>query len=793
MQTLLSYRMHIECYGVSSGGKLVQWYESTLYTQGKLPWRDKLAYVVTLFVILIIPWIIPTDAGLFFAPASSIYASLVILSILVGWRYKEQKISFADPRWWAIIYAVYTLATNLWAASYSDSVQLTVMEIAALALFAYLQTVDTKIIDGILLAFMVSGIAIYVYGLGAAVSLWQALDAVYDVNKLASIFQYHNTFASFELAVVMIAMIYGMIHRSTIFRIVSMLALYTGIDSIIGSGSRSVIVIAGMSILIALIIRIMMQRSFWSSVTLVFMVLLSLIASTWTTQAIDHQTVVSFVLNVLLGLVLAVVVTLGEQRVETINLTKKQKQFGTMGVLPVLLLALILEKKHVAHAFASVLHRMSTIGLQSISLQERFYYYKDAIPMWLSSPLFGSGGFTWKAKFQAFETMPYWSEQVHSLFFEILLDGGIVGLLLALVMTYFVLRSIVVHYKETTNLSGRLRLVAVVFAALVMLLHSFIDFDFSYGYIMFLFAILVAIAVGNYREDSRTKGQSTTSIKTIKIRQRIGTSITMAAFGIPFILASTYSLAMSVVNSSSNQIGPSANLASLEQATTLAPYDGILLADLADAQWQNGSMNQDASMVQQAWSSAERAAQITPWNSSAQMQIAILAYQMHHPKHALQYGNQALRDAPFSEYVYANLSALQLWTSTALAKTQPQLARQGYEKVIALATSYQNQSKILDMKLFPASVVMHNDPSIDTYQATAELLLGQPQAAQQALQKYNQATTIASAQSLDRADLLFLAQMHGQTRLSEPKVWQAVNTDPVAKNQYNYLSSLIHS
>nr|NNM89691.1 O-antigen ligase family protein [Bacilli bacterium] len=776
-------------------------YDQSLYPNGKLGWRNIMSYSLPIVLILIIPWLIPTDAGLFFAPSSSLYAGITLAILLFAWSYRDVSYRLSDPRLWAILYAVYTLLTNLWAASYTDSIELTVMEIAALALFVNLRLRDRIVARWLVLSLMISGILIYLYGLGAAVSLWQATDAVYDVNKLASIFQYHNTFASFETAVAILALLFGTMQSSRIFQAIAYLAFYFGIDSVIGSGSRSMLVFAGIAILIALIVRAVMTRAFWSTILTVLMTVFALGASTWTTQAVNVKTPSSFWFNVLVGVLVSVVIAYALPYLERVKLSKRQIKIGSLGVIVVVLAGVVLERKHLLHAFQSVLHRLSTIGLQSISLQERFYYYKDALPMWLSSPIVGSGGLAWKAKFQAFQTLPYWSEQVHSLFFEILLDGGLIGLILALVLFVFALRAVWRHYQAQQDLSGRLYVLAVTFAALVMLVHAMIDFDFSYGYILFVFAILCALAVGSTTPDSSVPVASSSSRGSVLQQKRdqtrkrllVARSLGIAlCFGVAFVLALSNGFALlSFSPSATTTYAASLNLSGLQSATTLAPYDGQLLEQLANYDWQTGSSSQSSNLVANAWPLAMAAHQASPWNPTVQIQSAIIAYQLRHYTHAIAYGQQALRDGPFNENVYVNLMGIELWSSAILDKSQKATSLARWHDVISLATKYQQQQRIINMTLFPASIAMKNDASIDVYTATANVLLHHPHQAQKALQAMVGTTPDATATGLKAVDTVLIDQELGLVPSAYASLLTSVKQNPSTSGQYQFLSGLL--
>jgi len=60
---------------------------------------------------------------------------------------------------------------------------------------------------------------------------------------------------------------------------------------------------------------------------------------------------------------------------------------------------------------------------------ERLYFYQDAIKMFKERPILGWGGGGWEEAYRAYQSYLYYSNQVHSHYFQIMVEAGLVGLM----------------------------------------------------------------------------------------------------------------------------------------------------------------------------------------------------------------------------------------------------------------------------------------------------------------------------------------------------------------------------
>ena len=130
----------------------------------------------------------------------------------------------------------------------------------------------------------------------------------------------------------------------------------------------------------------------------------------------------------------------------------------------------------------NIASRIESINLNQHSVLERGTFYQDAMKLWKDYPIIGAGGGAWQALYEKYQNNPYTSRQAHNFYLQILVQIGLLGaivllLVLGLVYYYF-LRS----YWARSAKDRVPYLILAVFATSI-LVHSAIDFDMSYVFV----------------------------------------------------------------------------------------------------------------------------------------------------------------------------------------------------------------------------------------------------------------------------------------------------------------------
>lgn len=135
--------------------------------------------------------------------------------------------------------------------------------------------------------------------------------------------------------------------------------------------------------------------------------------------------------------------------------------------------------------------RIQSINMDTYSVISRNLFYQDASKIIMDYPLFGAGGGAWKELYERYQEYPYTSRQAHNFYYQLTVETGIVGLVLFGLFVLFIFISLI---KARNNLEENEMSYLISFGlmTLVLLMHSYIDFNMSYAY----FHVLVMILLG---------------------------------------------------------------------------------------------------------------------------------------------------------------------------------------------------------------------------------------------------------------------------------------------------------
>lgn len=135
--------------------------------------------------------------------------------------------------------------------------------------------------------------------------------------------------------------------------------------------------------------------------------------------------------------------------------------------------------------------RLENINLQQHSVLERLTFYKDAVKVIKDYPVIGAGGGAWADIYEKYQNNPYTSRQAHSFAMQYLVEVGLLGFVVFAAFLAFIFYKYIrgyIHADETKRNAYFIYFIIV----LSILIHSLMDFNMSYVFI----GILVFLGLG---------------------------------------------------------------------------------------------------------------------------------------------------------------------------------------------------------------------------------------------------------------------------------------------------------
>ncbi len=751
--------------------------------------------LTTLTILALFLMVTPWYAGLFFTPSATIVVTLLLLGAIVALFRDEMDLHPARPALWVLMYGAYAMLTNLWATSVVLSLQVTLTAAAGAAVFVVAQRYGYAVRNVLVLLLLLLNPILYVFGMGAAVSWWSANNAVYGSHLLASVFQYHNTYGAVALAITALGLTAGYRGaRCTVWNFVGTLAFTTGLAAVVGTYSRVVWVYTPFVLLALFISRALLfkrKRVVWYDAALT---LLGLASGYVTVKALQS----GHAKDVVIALALLLVGSFLAERFLRPWVFERMDVRASRGVgiglVALLLLGGYLLRHHLSgHGSASILQRLHAISFHSVSLQERFYYYKNALAMWLASPLFGSGGNAWMSHFQAYQTLPYWSKQVHSVLFDQLLDGGVVQLLLFGVSISLGIAQTIRVLRAAETLREKMSALGFLLAALILLTHAFLDFDFSYAYYEVLFWMMLGLA-GTVRVAQEDAKIAQTPLAPLRA-QRMARQRRMQSYAITVALL-VFFVFGGMMSGSQVAFGmmttpgytSKANLAEVQTSTALTPYDDNAEFTLAKFDYQMLQYGQGQAYGGQALAALRVAAATGAWDPSMLTQCAVLAYQMGDYTDALNWSQEAIGVGRFNQSAYENAMAIKLFVSARALKTDPAGAKQGLRGVTQLFQTLNKEAKVSDPALFPAEIPLTENATVQVYEGLTLALLGQYKTSESTLNPF-----LTANRDQPAVNLYLTAMAIDETGLKQnvplKVTMQEMKKEPGALQEYQFINA----
>ncbi|NPV90683.1 MAG: hypothetical protein HPY50_07925 [Firmicutes bacterium] len=419
----------------------------------------------------------------------------------------------------------------------------------------------------------------------------------------------------------------------------------------------------------------------------------------------------------------------------------------------------------------AVLHSNAAEAFRSVfsdtSLQARFTFMRDALPMIGDRPLLGWGGGGWKEVYQSYQSYQYNSTMVHSYYLQAAVEAGILGLAVVMGIWGTFLYTAWKSYRSAAAEGTRRFLVwSILMAALVVGIHSIIDFDIALAAL----GICLWTLFGTVRslrdcpepggvevkpvkaiernEDKSSKPQPEGGKKKRKAAPAGGPEPVrgqenqkgdpagrprwltgLAVFGLLLFLVSlSFTLGRGMYEKSMEYLSKnnySKGIEMLEMAVGLNPINSDYRSILLISYIKSGQKDK-------AEAQAQKASALIRYNGAALMNMSSVYLNLGKNQEAVQYAQRAVEAMPWEYVRYENLAYIQLQSGIReLAAGNKETARRYLESAAGVPEIVKAKAGELNeqQKLAWQGPELTVTPTVSLHAGEAQYLLGRwPQA-----------------------------------------------------------------
>ncbi|WP_040952366.1 O-antigen ligase family protein [Gorillibacterium massiliense] len=591
---------------------------------------------------------------------------------------------------------------------------------------------------------LISGYIIVWFGLACLLGMAYHKDALMSDQglRLTSVFQYANAYAAF-LLVLLVACIYSVVCATDRkIRFLHMFMIVPIIVSFLLTLSRGGLVVLPVILLIVVPFLPVVRQLFMLVYTLVGAAAALAVTSSlnkagqntlakvlptakgdWTASLLGWKSGDSWFAFVILVVVSFAVTALiyASQRFVEPRMDSKLAGFSSRKyarfALPLLFIIigiigfLLVYFTPVKDALPDTLRtRVENINFRQHSVLERGYFYKDAFKLIADYPVLGAGGGAWGTLYGKYQSYPYISRQAHSFPIQYMLETGIIGFIVLLLVIGLAFYLFVRHYIKVEPAKRDQNFVFFI-VSVALLLHSLIDFELSYIYLAgLLFLCLGGMVAGAdsvkllpvpKRQDSPWRYLFPGALAAIAITAFVMTSISLSA-NASFKKANR----LAVTTGSLDQV-----VVPLNRAISRDPghpdyraQDIQYYQQVYQQMVQQGQADQATQYLQAILSKTESALRHEP-NSQALLNDKVSIYtSIGQYNQALDTLNQSLILFPWDESLYAQKMQLEAKLAAAADQKDPAVAEQYRNDALTVYDAFNKRVK--DMSKIPKEIAI---------------------------------------------------------------------------------------
>ncbi|WP_145410991.1 O-antigen ligase family protein [Paenibacillus xylanexedens] len=331
-----------------------------------------------------------------------------------------------------------------------------------------------------------------------------------DANgpRLASVFQYPNTYAAFLMAFLFIGIFSLIRSKKSYIKLLHGFMLVPILLSLLLTLSRTGLVMMPIVFVITLLLLKPAKQILWFIYLAISGLGTIIILNPVNNAGLELQqqfttglAVTGWIYLIVASLIVAFVIWALQRWIAPKLETKLQSWSQRKGaslwiplgsVLLAIIAAVLLLGTSVRNILPdSISTRLENINFQQHSVLERITFYKDAAKVIADYPVIGAGGGAWSALYEKYQNNPYVSAQAHNFFMQYIVEVGILGFVIFMAFILYIFCQFIRSYIRKDETERESYFLFFILSMTILVL-SLLDFNMSYVFI----GMLVFIGFG---------------------------------------------------------------------------------------------------------------------------------------------------------------------------------------------------------------------------------------------------------------------------------------------------------
>ncbi|NMI03861.1 O-antigen ligase family protein [Paenibacillus sp. SZ31] len=459
-----------------------------------------------------------------------------------------------------------------------------------------------------------------------------------DANgpRLASVFQYPNTYAAFLMAFLFIS-IFTLIRTKKVYmQLVHSFMLVPILLSLLLTLSRTGLVMMPIVFVVILLLLKPVKQILWFIYLAISGIGTIAILNPVNTAGLELQqqfstglAVKGWIYLIAVSIIVAIIIWAIQRWISPKLETKLQawgKRKGASLLIPLgsMLLAIIVAVLLLGTSVRNILPdsistRLENINFQQHSVLERITFYKDAAKVISDYPLIGAGGGAWTALYEKYQNNPYVSAQAHNFFMQKFVEVGLIGFIVLMIFILYIFYQFVRSYLRKTEDERDSHFVYFILSMTILIL-SLLDFNMSYVFIgMLVFIGFGGMAAAIEPRPVRRLKVGPSTARGIYTTIAGLTVILLLIVSVRFLQANQYAIAAKEVTQTSQSFEEIK--AALDKDLAIRSTHSDSLLTLSALYQQGFEQTQDDLFYTAGVSLLEKALQAEPFNKSMVKQL----------------------------------------------------------------------------------------------------------------------------------------------------------------------------